>query len=359
MLFHLIYDISIMINKKLLLSFVVLFMLGCETEQVDKPAFIPKVKTFTLVQQNLSTRVLSGTVRSRHEIPLAFRINGRIQQRLVDAGQHVKKGDLLFSLDPSDLQKELDARNAESSAAKSALAVAKADVKRSIGLLKKKFISQQAIDRFKLVERETRERLNAAYARAKQAKNALSYTRLVADFDGLLMSVSGESGQVIVAGQTVAIQAKSDELEVEVFFPEEMNAPAKAWLISRGIKKYSISLREIAGAADPVSRTWRARYSIEQKPVGLALGKIVRASFSYTDINESTLEIPLAALDERGTTPQVWQVVKGVATAYPVQLISIRSETALINTELPVGTRIISLGTHLLQSGMAVEELGL
>jgi len=359
MLVYLIRDISIMFNKKIIIPFIVLFMLGCGVEPIDKPVSIPKVKTFTLIQQNLSTRVLSGTIRARHEIPLAFRISGRIQQRAVDAGQRVKKGELLFSLDPSDLQKELDARNAESSAAKSALAVAKADVKRSIGLLKKKFISQQATDRFKLVERETRERLNAAYARAKQAKNALSYARLVADFDGLLMNVSGESGQVVAAGQTVAIQAKSNELEVEVFFPEEMKAPAKAWLIGNGTKKYSISLREIAGAADPVSRTWRARYSIEQTPEGLALGKIVRASFSYTDINESTLEIPLAALDERGATPQVWQVVNGVAMPFPVQLLSIRSETALIHTELPIGTRIISLGTHLLQTGMAVEELGL
>jgi len=348
-----------MINKNILISFVVFFMLGCESGQLDTPVSIPKVKTFTLIQQSLSTRVLSGTVRARHEIPLAFRINGRIQQRAVDAGQSVKKGELLFSLDPSDLQKELEARNAESSAAKSALAVAQADVQRSVGLLKKKFISQQATDRFKLVERETQERLNAAYARAKQAKNALGYARLVADFDGLLMNVSGESGQVVSAGQTVAIQAKSNELEVEVFFPEEMKAPAKAWLIGDGADKYSLSLREIAGAADPVSRTWRARYSIEQKPDGLALGKIVRASFSYTDIKDATLEIPLAALDERGTSPQVWQVVNGVATAYPVQLLSIRSETALIQTELPIGSRIISLGTHLLQKGMAVEELGL
>jgi len=209
-----------------------------------------------------------------------------------------------------------------------------------------------------LVERETRERLNAAYARAKQAKNALGYARLVADFDGLLMSVSGESGQVVAAGQTVAIQAKSNELEVEVFFPEEMKAPAKAWLINNA-EKYSLSLREIAGAADPVSRTWRARYSIEQEPEGLALGKIVRASFSYTDVKDASLEIPLAALDERGENPQVWQVVNGIATAYPVQLLSIRSETALIQSELPIGSRIISLGTHLLQTGMAVEELGL
>jgi len=347
-----------MINKNILISFVVLFMLGCESGKLDTPVSIPKVKTFTLIQQNLSTRVLSGTVRARHEIPLAFRINGRIQQRAVDAGQSVKKGELLFSLDPSDLQKELEARNAESSAAKSALAVAQADVKRSVGLLKKKFISQQATDRFKLVERETRERLNAAYARAKQAKNALGYARLVADFDGLLMSVSGESGQVVAAGQTVAIQAKSNELEVEVFFPEEMKAPAKAWLINNA-EKYSLSLREIAGAADPVSRTWRARYSIEQEPEGLALGKIVRASFSYTDVKDASLEIPLAALDERGENPQVWQVVNGIATAYPVQLLSIRSETALIQSELPIGSRIISLGTHLLQTGMAVEELGL
>jgi len=346
-----------MLIKKTLIIFVALLTLACEAELPDQAEAIPKVKTFTLAQQNLSSRVLSGTVRARHEIPLAFRINGRIQQRAVDAGQQVKKGQLLFSLDPSDLKKELDARNAESSAAKSALAVAQADVQRSIGLLQKKFISQQAVERFKLIEDETKERLNAAYARAKQARNALSYTRLVADSDGLLVEVSGDSGQVVAAGQTIALQAKVTELEVEVFFPESMKAPKTGWLLGDYADGQPLTLRETAGAADPTTRTWRARYHIEGKLAGRALGSIVRASFSYSDVGDGTLEVPLAALDERGKTPQVWQVVEGVATAYPVKLLALRSETALIQTELPMGSRIIALGTHLLQTGMAVEEL--
>lgn len=348
-----------MLVKNTLIFFVFLFILGCEADVPEQVISIPKVKTFTLAQQNLSSRVLSGTVRARHEIPLAFRINGRIQQRAVDAGQQVIKGQLLFSLDPSDLQKELDARNAESSAAKSALAVAQADVKRSVGLLQKKFISQQAVERFKLIEHETTERLNAAYARAKQARNALSYTRLVADSDGLLVDVSGDSGQVVAAGQAIAIQAKIKDLEVEVFFPESMKAPSKGWLLGDDDKKQPITLRETAGAADPTSRTWRARYHIENdnNNNGLALGSIVRASFTYSNVDAGTLEIPLAALDERGKTPQVWQVVEGVAKAYPVKLLALRTETALIQTELPLGSRIISLGTHLLQIDMAVEEL--
>ena len=346
-----------MLVKNTLIFFVFLFIVGCGTDVPEEVISVPKVKTFTLAQQNLSSRVLSGTVRARHEIPLAFRINGRIQQRAVDAGQQGKKGQLLFSLDPSDLQKELDARNAESSAAKSALAVAHGLLRGCFGLLQKKFISQQAVDRFKLIEHETKERLNAAYARTKQARNALSYTRLVADYDGLLVEISGNSGQVVAAGQAIAMQAKIDELEVEVFFPESMKAPNKGWLLADDDKKQPLTLRETAGAADPTSRTWRARYHIENDNNGLALGSIVRASFSYSDVDAGTLEIPLAALDERGKTPQVWQVVEGVAKVYPVKLLALRTETALIQTELPLGSRIISLGTHLLQENMAVEEL--
>ncbi len=336
-------------------TFISLLLVGCQSEEIKQNSSSPWVKIFVVQPRSGAVRVLSGTVRARHEMPVAFRINGRIEQRVVDAGQRVKKGALLFALDPSDLEKELDARKAEVSAAKSAIAVAQADVVRGHDLLKKKFISQQSLDRFELVKREAQERANAALARLQQAKNGLSYARLIAESDGLLTEVTGELGEVVAAGQNVALLAKEGALEVELFFPEEMKPPTNGLVPLKNGKTLPLTLREVAGAADPVSHTWRARYSVRGNE--LALGNIVRATFKQLEETADGLEVPLAALDERGKTPRVWVVVDGQAKPLSVELISLETETALIRVNLPAGSRIIALGTHLLTAGMNVQPL--
>jgi RND family efflux transporter MFP subunit len=339
------------------ITVIALFLTGCQSEKPTKETKVPWVKTFIVQPQSDTERVLSGTVRARHEMPMAFRINGRIEQRAVDAGQQVKKGQLLFALDPSDLEKELDARRAEVSAAKSAISLATADVVRGRDLLKKKFISQQSLDRFILVKREAQERLNAAFARLEQAKNALSYANLKAESDGLLTEVTGERGGVIAAGQTVAVLAKEGELEVELFFPEELKPPVNGQVILRNGELLPLNLREVAGAADPVSHTWRSRYSVVSDSHKLALGNIVRAAFKQPGQTIETLEVPLASLDERGDTPRIWRIINGQAQPLAVEVTGLRTETALILANLPAGSAIISLGTHLLHPGMLVKPL--
>jgi RND family efflux transporter MFP subunit len=345
---------------KILTGFLIvatLMLSGCQQEAAETEDKTVWVKTFVIQQQAERERVLSGRVRARHEIPVAFRLNGLIEQRLVDAGQQVKKGALLFKLDSSDLSKELDARKAEASAAKSAIAVAEADVVRGVDLLKRKFISQQALDRFKLVKREAQERLNAAKARVQQARNALGYTQLKAEAAGLLTEVTGERGQVVSAGQTIAILAKEGEMEIELFFPEEMSPPSEGRVVLRDGVSLPLQLREVAGAADTVSHTWRARYRLLPTGHKLALGNIVRASFKQTGMGDDNLEVPLAALDERSDTVHVWVIREGLAQPIPIRLIQLQAETALIQAQLPEGTAIIALGTHLLQPGMAVKAL--
>ena len=99
----------------------------------------------TLTEQSqILPQSYSGTVRARHEIPVAFQVGGRIQHRLVNAGQTVAPGDVLFRLDPQELEQTLVATKAMLSAATAELEVAEADVVRYRALFGKDSISQQA-----------------------------------------------------------------------------------------------------------------------------------------------------------------------------------------------------------------------
>lgn len=324
------------------------------TSQTTEPPF---VKTIEVTGSQGATLGLSGTVRARIESPLSFQVNGRIITRAVDAGHQVEAQDLLFELDKRDLEASVRAAEADVAAATSALAIAESDLERHRQLLGKGFVSQQALDRAELSLREARSRRDVALTRLNQAQNAFGYGELRAPAAGILIDVTGEVGQVVAAGQPVAVLAHSGGREVEVFFPEGVTPPATGE-VTLGLERVPLKLREKAGAVDAQGRTLRARYTITEASERFMLGSVVRAHFTITSGEETDFTVPLAAINERGEGPRVWVFNNNQVTSVPVTILSIEAETAQIRGPLQVGDRIVALGTHLLTENMPVRALG-
>jgi RND family efflux transporter MFP subunit len=328
-----------------------------EKESNSIKASVPWVVTVPIHLDNQSALALSGTVRARFETPVAFQLSGRIAARHVNAGQQVEKEQILFKLDTRDLKQSIKAAEAEQAAAQAALATAKADIERDRKLVAENFISRQAMERTALVAREARTRLNAAQAQLKQAHNALDYADLRAESAGVLIEVSGEPGQVVNFGQPIAVLAHDGKREVEVFFPENIK-PRQAgnvYLADGGL--LNLKLRESAGAANLASRTWRARYRIMDKNHSLSLGEVVRTTFKETTGTSYRFKVPLGALDERGEGVRIWQLQDNQAQPIPAKIFTLDTEHAWITANLSENSRIIALGTHLLEPGMAVQAL--
>jgi RND family efflux transporter MFP subunit len=348
-----------LLTALLILAFAVSWLTACsgneENDQTQAP--IPWVKTLQVQMDNQSTLELSGTVRARFETPVAFQLNGRIATRHINAGQHVRKNQILYKLDPRDLNQTIRAAEAEHAAAQAALATASADVERDRRLVEESFISRQALERTELIEREARTRLNAAQAQLQQARNALGYANLRAEDTGILIEVSGEPNQVVTFGQPIAVLARDGEREVEVFFPEDIKPRQTGSVRLADDNLHPLELRESAGAANPISRTWRARYRITQDNHHLSLGEVVRTRFIKDISTAKTLKVPLGALDERGEGTRIWQLRDNQAHPIPTQVIALDMEHAWITADLPEGSRIIALGANQLKPGMAVQAL--
>nr|BBJ04124.1 secretion protein HlyD [Marinobacter nauticus] len=337
-----------------------LILSGCQQSSEshsEARASIPWVKTVVLKAADPTTRRFSGTLRSRHEVPQAFQISGRIQQRFIDAGQRVKKGDLLFKLDTRDLVATAEEAAAELKRSQTALAIATNELRRQQQLAGRQFVSEQTLQRLELAEREARSKVETASARHQQAQNALGYAELKAANAGVVIEVIVEPGQVVSAGQTLAILAEDQSLEVEVFLPEGSSPPKDGYLPLSNGEQLAMNLREIAGAADPRSRSWRARYRLEGPyPPSLTLGSVVSVRLTPKQTTASH-RVPLGALDERGQTPQVWVVSDGTVNPLAVEVIDLGEEFAQIKADIRAETKIVALGTHLLIPGMAVREL--
>ena len=300
---------------------------------------------------------LSGTVRARFETPLAFQVSGRVLVRHVDAGQPVAAGKLLFELDPLDAQQQLAVARADLRALEAELATAASDTQRHRDLLDRKFISVQVFERVKLTEDAVRERVDAARARLRQAESALGYTRLVAPRAGILMEVTGEPGQVVAPGEPVGTLAEEGTREIEVFLPDRVGVPKTARTTGPGHRPVVLALREVAGAADPVTRTWAARYSILDSQADFRLGSVVKLAIESGDRHGRIFEVPIGAINERGHGPQVWIIDDGHARPVPVEVHDVDAETAHIVADLPDESRVIALGTHLLVAGQPVRAL--
>lgn len=334
-------------------------LIGCS--KADSAAEVVKptlVMTQAITQQQQSKLELTGVVKARVEIPVAFQVGGRIAKRLVEAGQLVKKGQVLYRLDPKDLTEALKVAEAGQAAAQASLDTASAELKRAQELLKKGFISAQGSEQAQLKFNEAKANLAKAKAQQQQAKHALSYAVLKASVDGVITEIYAEPGQVVSQGQRLAALATVQELEVEIQLPEQLPPPARA-SITLPTGDIALSLRSAAGSADATSLTRQSRYQIAAPATAkqlLRLGQVLPVKLELTS-QVGEIQIPIAALDERGQQPQIWQIVQGKAQPVAVEVVSLNSETAVIRTSLAHGTPIIVLGTHLLSAGMAVQEL--
>ncbi len=330
---------------------------GCSEEIGESHAEAPHwVRMASVESASIGRVTLSGTVQARFETPVAFQVGGRIIERAVDAGQRVEPDDVIFRLDPRDLEQAVRVAQADLDTARAELATAEAETRRSRDLLRREFISDQAFEQVELAERAIREREGAAEARLAQARNALAYGNLTASRSGVLVDVIGEPGQVVSAGQTMAVIASDGPREIQVFLPESLGIPETATLVGTNTGPLDLALREVSGAADPVTRTWIARYRIVDPEAVVRLGSVVRVAVER-ELTDPVLQVPIGALNERGEGAQLWVIETGQARTLPAVVVSLDGEFAYVVAGLQPGDQVIALGTHLLQDGMPVRAL--
>jgi RND family efflux transporter MFP subunit len=339
-----------------LLIAVLFLAAACGNGKVAQEPVRP-VLTQTVVPGASATRdVYSGEIRARHETDLGFRVSGKLVARTVDAGARVTRGTVLARLDPEDAQLAAKAAEAQLASAQSDLALAKAEMERHADLLARRFISQSAYD----VKQNA---YNAARARAEQARsqagissNQAAYTTLVADADGVVVSVAAEPGQVVSAGQPILKLARTGEKEVVVNAPESQLArftvgqAVAVSLWADPSSSFPGRVREIAGGADPVTRTYAVRVSVPAAPSTVQLGMTASVLFAAST-DPSLVLLPLSALARDGADAAVWIVDPATSKVRMrgVRVGQFREDGVTITAGLHPGDVVVTAGVHKLR----------
>jgi RND family efflux transporter MFP subunit len=339
-----------------------LLLAGCQAEtapvKTERPVQVQRVA----LAPAQAARDFVGVVRARHEADLGFRVAGKIVARRVNVGDRVREGDVVAQLDPRDLRLQVESAEAEFGAATTSLAQASADFERYTSLKARGFASVADFDRKTAAKGEAEARLARAQRALELARNQLGDADLRASADGVITAALAEPGQVVAVGQPVLRLAQRGEKEAVIALPEhfvaearEAKATMRLWANDK--RSFAVRLRELSPQADPASRTYAARFTIEDADEAVALGMTATVTLSQ-GADAPVAKLPLSAVLNRGQGAAVY-VVDGadMLALRPVTVGAFNEQTAIVTDGLAAGERVVTLGVHALEAGLKVRTV--
>lgn len=305
----------------------------------------------------------AGEVRAREESPLSFRVGGNLVRRNVDAGARVQRGEVLAVLDPGDLQLQAQAAQAELAAANAELARSRGDRDRYALLVRDKLVSQSAFDAQDAAYKAAEGQARAARAQMEVMRNQAGYSELRAPRDGLIATRQAEAGQVVAAGQTIYTLAADGGREIAIALPEnrirefQIGQPVLVELWNAPDQRLPGTIREIAAAADPQTRTFAARVGLASDAINaVELGQSARVYVQESGA-KAAFKLPLSAV-QRGSNghTSVWVVdpATGKIAQRAVTLGPYGDSEVPVISGVSANDWVVAGGGHLLREGLAV-----
>ena len=295
----------------------------------------------------------AGEIRAREESALSFRVGGSLVKRLVDAGDRVRRGQLLAELDPGDAALQASAAQAE-------MIRIGGDLERYRKLVAQKLVSQSTFDAQQAAYR-------AARAQYELTRNQSAYTRLHAPRDGVIATRSAEAGQTVAAGQAIYTLAGDIGREVAIALPESrirevsVGQQVLVELWSAPGQLLPGRVRELSPAADPQARTFAARVALEGDAANaVELGQSARVYMAQSG-ERAALRVPLSAVQRAadGKPASLWVVdpaTRRVRLA-PVQLGAYAEGTVPVLGGVDATAWVVAAGGHLLRDGQLVSPV--
>ena len=338
---------------------------GCKEEEVVAVEPAPRpIKIYRLGGQLGDARPdYPGRIKAVKVVELAFEVAGRIIDWNVEEGQGVRKGQILARLDPRDYQAQVEAARAR-------LRLAEAEYRRESKLFASGSGTQRDLDV------ATRSR-DVSRAELRISEKALEDTRLRAIFDGVIARKLVTDYRNVEAREPVLLLQDESVMEVVVDVPErdlaggrndlniaEWNEMAKPVVQLSAIpdSEFPVKLTELATAADPNTRTFRATFAME-KPKGIAVlagmtAKLLITGYRTTAPDEVLVPVGAVIADSQ-EDPYVWVVDEDsmTVTKLPVEAGQITGDRIVVAEGLEGGEAIAMSGVHQLTDGMEVTEL--
>ncbi len=342
---------------------VLVLLSACGSKAPAPEAVVPVIAWQVQSANGAASDGLPGDVHARHEMPLSFRIAGKLVARHVNPGEHVKAGTKLAELDPLDAASALASARAALDSAQSRYAFAAKQLQRDEAQNQQNLISQVQLEQTRDAYASASAAREQARQQLVQARDQLGYTTLLADHDGTVTDLRADVGQVLTAGQAVFGFAWDGEREVQVNLPESrindvaVGQAAKVSLPALPDYTVAARVREVASAADAQSRTYLVKLALDTPAPAVQLG--MTANVGWQSGAMPALRIPATALFHQDEKPAVWVIRAGDSTLElrPVAVSRYLERDVLVGAGLKAGERIVAQGVHVVSAGEKVAPI--
>ena len=266
----------------------------------------------------------AGRVEARYAVDVVARINGWLQKSYFNEGDNVKKGQLLFLIEPDQYQNLVNTASANVRQAQAAYTNAEKELERAQELVKSDYVSKSYYDQA-LANRDTsKAALDAAKAQLADAKLNLSYTKIISPVDGkigkimitegnLVNATSGPITRVVSINPTsVIFNLKSSEflkLKKNDTSDDFENMEVKLQLADGTIYDEKGKISYVGNEVNPTTGTIELRAIFDNSKELLVPGDFVSVMVKST-IPRETLAIPQSAALNDAQGYYVWTVVE-------------------------------------------------
>jgi len=208
-----------LLKNILALAIILIAFTSCKEEQTKKapPITVTVVKA---MQKDVPIyHDFIGQTFGLYDIPIRARVQGFLEGIHFQEGRKIKKGDLLYTIDPQSYKANLAARSSDIAQAKTLLVNAQNELNRYEPLAEANAVSQSDLDNAKAQYEASKAEVAAAEANYELAKIELSYTKIYSPIDGIIGKTKAKVGEFV--GQDpnpVILNTVSDVSSVNVEF---------------------------------------------------------------------------------------------------------------------------------------------
>jgi RND family efflux transporter MFP subunit len=254
--------------------------------------------------------LLPGAVTAFADAAIYARTSGYIEHWYADIGAHVKKGDVLATIQTPELDAQLLQARADEATAQANFDYAKVTAQRWQDMLKTQSVSQQDADTKSGDMQAKRAMLQSAQANVRRLAELVSYEKLTAPFDGVVTARNVDVGALVTAGGAPGLAASGgelfhvaqrDTLRVFVDVPQNdapfISANTRAYLTVQPYpgRRFAANVARNAGAMDPASRTLRVEVDVANGDGALLPGAYAQVHLALQN-SRPALDLPVSAL---------------------------------------------------------------
>ena len=345
------------------------------TKPVPAPTPPPEVYAAPVVQKDVPVYLeLVGQTEGFQDVEIRARVEGFLESMHFREGSFVRKGTLLYRIDPKPFEAILAAAKADKATAQAALEKANNDVARYTPLVAKQAVSRQELDNARSLQKAETAQVDAATAAVDKATLDLSYTRVIAPISGLVGTTKVKPGSLVGRGESTLLttisqidpilfdvgMTEADYLRLAKRYPERVGQAPRATgieltLADGTMHAHTGRVRTIERAINPATGTLGIQLVFPNPEFTLRPGQYGRAR-ALLETKANALLVPQRAVQELQNLYSVAVLDAGNKVAFRNVKVGPRSDGLwVIDDGLKPGERVVAEGLQKIRDGAVVQ----